>query len=130
MQDVFVSATANDIRQLAPEQIRQRRFGQIVFVDLPTPEDRAAIFNVHLARRGRNPETFDMEPLGDAADGFSGAKIEASVKAALLDAFLGGARQLATDDVLRRVRSIRPTSDVKREDIEELRRWAQESPGY
>ena len=57
MQDVFVSATANDIRQLAPEQIRQRRFGQIVFVDLPTPEDRAAIFNVHLARRGRNPET-------------------------------------------------------------------------
>jgi SpoVK/Ycf46/Vps4 family AAA+-type ATPase len=115
-QDLFVFATANDVRQLAPEQIRQGRFGQIVFVDLPTPEDRAAIFNVHLARRGRNPKTFDLEQPGDAADGFSGAEIEASVKAALLDAYLDGARQLATDDVLRRVRSIRPTSDVKREE--------------
>jgi hypothetical protein len=28
--------------------------------------------------------------------------------------------------VLRRVRSIRPTSEVKREEIEELRRWARE----
>src|SRR5205823_9263927 len=55
-QDVFVFATANDVRQLAPEQIRQGRFGQIVFVDLPTPEDRAAIFRVHLARRGRSPD--------------------------------------------------------------------------
>jgi hypothetical protein len=35
---VFVVATANDVRQLAPEQIR-RRFSQVVFVDLPTPED-------------------------------------------------------------------------------------------
>ena len=52
------------------------------------------------------------------------------MKAVLLDAYRDGARQLATDDVLRRVRSISPTSDVKREDIEELRRWAQESPGY
>ena len=101
-------------------------FGQIVFVDLPTPEDRAAIFRVHLARRGRDPESFRLDELAAATDGFSGAEIEAAVKAALLDAYLDGARQLISDDVLRRVRSIRPTSDVKREDIAELRRWAQE----
>jgi SpoVK/Ycf46/Vps4 family AAA+-type ATPase len=123
---VFVFATANDVRQLAPEQIRQGRFGQIVFVDLPTPEDRAAIFRVHLARRGRDPETFRLEDLAAGTDGFSGAEIEAAVKAALLDAYLDGARQLTSADVLRRVRSIRPTSEVKREDIAELRRWAQE----
>ena len=39
---------------------------------------------------------------------------------------MDGARELTTADVLRRVRSIRPTSEVKREEIEELRRWAQE----
>src|SRR5216684_2024934 len=110
-QDVFVFATANDVRQLAPEQIRQGRFGQIVFVDLPTPEDRAAIFSVHIARRGRDPETFRLEELAAAADGFSGAEIEAAVKAALLDAYLDGARQLTSDDVLRRVCSIRPRSE-------------------
>src|SRR5229473_717173 len=99
---------------------------QIVFVDLPSPEDRAAIFRVHLARRARDPEAFQLEELAAASDGFSGAEIEAAVKSALLDGYLDGARQLTTADVLRRVRSIRPTSEVKREDIVDLRRWAQE----
>src|SRR2546421_9657362 len=104
-QEVFVIGTANDVRQLAPEQLRQGRFSQVVFVDLPTPEDRAAIFRVHLARRGRNADDFHLDELAAAADGFSGAEIEAAVKAALLDAYLDGARELATEDVLRRVRS-------------------------
>jgi SpoVK/Ycf46/Vps4 family AAA+-type ATPase len=125
-QDVFVVGTANDVRQLAPEQLRQGRFSQVVFVDLPSQADRAEIFQVHLAKRGRDPETFDLEQLAEAADGFSGAEIEAAVKGALLDAFMDGERELTTDDVVRRVRSIRPTSEVKREEIEELRRWARE----
>ncbi|MBI4496634.1 MAG: AAA family ATPase [Chloroflexi bacterium] len=125
-QEVFVFATANDVRQLAPEQTRQGRFGQIVFVDLPTPEDRADIFRVHIAKRGRDPLAFELEQLAEAANGFSGAEIEAAVKAGLLDSFMDGARDLTTADILRRVRSIRPTSEVKREEIDELRRWAEE----
>jgi SpoVK/Ycf46/Vps4 family AAA+-type ATPase len=125
-RDVFVFATANDVRQLAPEQIRQGRFGQVVFVDLPTEEDRAAIFRVHIAKRGRDPEAFDLEGLAEAADGYSGAEIEAAVKGGLLDAFMDGERALVTADIIRRVRSIRPTSEVKREEIADLRRWAQE----
>jgi SpoVK/Ycf46/Vps4 family AAA+-type ATPase len=125
-QEVFVFATANDVRQLAPEQIRQGRFSQVVFVDLPTPEDRVDIFRVHLVKRGRDPESFNLEELAQAAGGFSGAEIEAAVKGALLDAFMDGRRELTTADMLTRVRSIRPTSEVKREEIEELRRWARE----
>src|SRR5437588_515421 len=45
---VFVIATANDVRELAPEQVREGRFTP-VFVDLPTRKDRADIFRVHLA---------------------------------------------------------------------------------
>jgi len=125
-REVFVFATANDVHQLAPEQIRQGRFGQIVFVDLPTLEDRAAIFGVHLSRRGRDPSGFDTEALAAAAEGFSGAEIEAAVKGGILDAFMDSARAVCTADVYRRVRSIRPTSEVKREEIGELRRWAQD----
>jgi SpoVK/Ycf46/Vps4 family AAA+-type ATPase len=124
--EVFVFATANDVRQLAPEQIRQGRFGQVVFVDLPTLEDRTDIFRVHLAKRGRDPEGFDLEELAQASEGFSGAEIEGAVKGALLDAFMDGAREVMTSDVLQRVRSIRPTSEVKREEIEDLRRWAKD----
>lgn len=125
-QEVFVVATANDVRALAPEQIRQGRFGQVVFVDLPTEEDRADIFRVHLAKRGRDPQTFDLEELARTANGFSGAEIEAAVKGGLLDAFMDGGRDLMTRDIVGRVRSTRPTSEVKREQIEELRRWARE----
>jgi hypothetical protein len=125
-QDVFVIGTANDVRQLAPEQIRQGRFGQVVFVDLPTPEDRADIFRVHLRKRERDPKAFDLEQLAEASDGFAGAEIEGAVKGAVLDAFMDETREVATADVLQRVRSIRPTSEVKREEIEELRRWARE----
>jgi SpoVK/Ycf46/Vps4 family AAA+-type ATPase len=125
-REVFVVATANDVRQLAPEQIRQGRFSQVVFVDLPTWEDRAAIFRVHLATRGRDPQTFDIEQLAQVAEGFSGAEIEAAVKAALLDALMDGVRAVTTEDVLERVRAIRPSSEVKREEIEELRTWARE----
>jgi SpoVK/Ycf46/Vps4 family AAA+-type ATPase len=125
-QEVFVVGTANDVRQLAPEQIRQGRFGQVVFVDLPTSADRADIFRVHLAKRGRDPIAFDLEDLARGSEGFSGAEIEAVVKMCLLDAFRDGPREVTTSDLLRRARSIRPTSEVKREEIEELRRWARD----
>lgn len=125
-QEVFVVGTANDVRQLAPEQLRQGRFSQVVFVDLPSEADRADIFRVHLARRGRDPQAFDLAELAHAADGFSGAEIEAAVKGGLLDAFMAGVGELTTGGILLRVRAIRPTSAVKREEIEELRRWARE----
>ena len=48
------------------------------------------------------------------------------MKGSLLDAYVDGERELTTRDVVSRVRSIRPTSEVKREEIEELRRWARE----
>jgi len=125
-QEVFVVATANDVRQLAPEQLRQGRFNQLVFVDLPGVGDRVDIFRVHLAKRGRDPQQFDLDQMAQAAEGFSGAEIEGAVKGALLDAFMDGARDVSTADILRRVRSTRPTSEVKREEMEDLRRWARD----
>ena len=93
---MFVIGTANDVRQLAPEQIRQGRFSQVVFVDLPSPEDRAEIFKVHLLKRNRDPEAFDLAELAQGSEGFSGAEIEAAVKGALLGAFVDGAREVNT----------------------------------
>ena len=123
---VFVIATANDVRDLAPEQVRQGRFTP-VFVDLPTPEDRAAIFAAHLARRGRAPADFDLDRLAEQSDGYSGAEIEEAVKGGLLEAFEDGARPLRTDDLLMALRGIRPIAQVKAAEVEDLRRWAREA---
>jgi AAA+ superfamily predicted ATPase len=123
---VFVIATANDVRELAPEQVREGRFTP-VFVDLPTQEDRADIFRVHLAKRQRDPAEFDLALLAERADGYSGAEIEGAVKEGILEAFEDERRQVRTEDILRALGSIRPLAQVKASDIEDLRRWARDA---
>src|SRR2546427_7136983 len=67
---VFVVATANDISQLPPELMRKGRLDEIFFVDLPTDEERREIFCIHLARRGRDPQLFDVESLAACSENF------------------------------------------------------------
>jgi SpoVK/Ycf46/Vps4 family AAA+-type ATPase len=123
---VFVIATANDVRELAPEQVREGRFTP-VFVDLPARDDRAEIFAVHLRKRRRDPADFDLALLADRSDGYSGAEIESTVKEALLEAFEDGQRPVRTEDVMRALAGIRPIAQVKSAEIEELRRWARDA---
>jgi len=124
--DVFVIGTANDFRGLAAEQTRQGRFSHIVFVDLPKLDDRREIFAVHLRKRNRRPEDFDLDELAEVTDGYSGAEIEAAVKAGLLRAFMDGEREVTTADIAIRARQIQPTSVVKREQVDSLRNWAKD----
>ncbi len=93
-------------------------------MDLPDKQDRAHIFGVHLRKRGRDPEQFDLASLAEASGGFSGAEIENAVKGGLLRAFSDNAREVATEDILAKINSTRPLSEIKREQIEELRTWA------
>ncbi|HMX27588.1 MAG TPA: AAA family ATPase [Blastocatellia bacterium] len=124
--EVFVIGTANDVRGLAAEQTRQGRFSHIVFVDLPTLDDRREIFRVHLHKRERAPDQFDLDELAEVTDGFSGAEIEAAVKAGLLRAFMDGERSVTTADIVERARQIQPISHIKREQVEALRNWAKD----
>ncbi len=125
-EQVFVVATANDVRGLPPEQLRQGRFGQVLFMDVPRAADRQSIFAVHLARIRRDPTAYDLAALAGATEGFSGAEIEGVVRAALGDAFRDGARALTTADLLARARRLTPVSVLKREEVESLRAWARE----
>ncbi|MEO1512163.1 MAG: AAA family ATPase, partial [Planctomycetota bacterium] len=64
MQDhespVFLVATANNIDALPPELLRKGRFDEIFFVDLPGEDARQRIFEIHLAKRKREPGAFDV----------------------------------------------------------------------
>jgi SpoVK/Ycf46/Vps4 family AAA+-type ATPase len=120
---VFVVATANDISQLPPELLRKGRFDEIFFVDLPAPRERAEIAGIHLAKRQRDPAAFDLAPLAEATDGFSGAEIEQAIVSALFDAFAGG-EELTTAHVLKACRESIPLSRTMREAIDTLRSWA------
>jgi len=121
---VFVVATANQVEALPPELLRKGRFDEIFFIDLPSKEERAEIFGIHLRKRKRDPAQFDLDALAEATPGFSGAEIEQLVVEALYDAFDKG-RDLTTDDLLNAVSATVPLSMTMREKIAYLRDWAE-----
>ncbi len=120
---VFVVATCNQIAQLPPELTRKGRFDEIFFLDLPDRAERREIFAIHLAKRKRDPARFDLAALAEASEGFSGAEIEQAVVSALYTAF-SRSSDLETGLVLEELRSTRPLSVTRQEELAALRDWA------
>lgn len=122
---VFVIATANDVSQLPPELLRKGRFDEIFFVDLPTEDERAKIASIHLQRKGRDPENFNIEQFVRATQGFSGSEIEQVLVSALFDAFeFDDGRDIDDDMLLHAAGEIIPLSYTAKEKIDFLREWA------
>lgn len=130
MQDrdspVFVIATANDVSNLPPELLRKGRFDEIFFVDLPSIDERKKIFEIHIAKRSRNPEKFDLNLLAKNSENFTGAEIESSIESAMYEAFSDNKRDIITKDILLALKNSVPISVIMREEINALRKWASE----
>jgi ATP-dependent 26S proteasome regulatory subunit len=122
---VFIVATSNNISVLPPELLRKGRFDEIFFVDLPGHDARCQLYDIHLRRRGRDPQQFELEKLAAASEGFSGAEVEQSIVAALYTAF-SRRQQLSTEVLLEELRQTHPLSVTRREDIARLRAWARD----
>jgi len=129
---VFVVATANTIHHLPPELLRRGRLDEVFFVDLPGAEARRTIAQIHLdtapARRlGAAPPLADpLDRLLDhaaAAEGFSGAEIEAAIIEARLEAF-AARRPLCAADLEAALSATIPLSQARSEEISTLRAWA------
>ncbi len=132
---VFVVATANRIDRLPPELLRRGRLDEVFFVDLPDRAARRSIARIHLetapARRlGEAPRLASklgaLLDLAAAAEGFSGAEIEAAIIEARLEAF-AGSRPLAADDLAAALQATVPLSRARSREIDALRAWARES---
>lgn len=121
---VFVVATANDVSQLPPELLRKGRLDEIFYVDLPAPEERTEIFRIHLAKRHRNPDSFDLAALLAASQDFSGAEIEEAIISALYDAFYAK-EELTTAHVVGALSQTVPLAKTMSEKIDAQRKWAQ-----
>jgi hypothetical protein len=130
---VFVVATANHPQRLPPEMLRRGRFDELFFVDLPNADARAAILDIHL-RSKPAAELGQAPPLADqpeaylaqarAAEGFSGAELEAALVEARLAAYARG-EALSAEDLEAALGVTVPLSQSRREDIAALRAWAQ-----
>jgi len=127
MQDrkapVFVAATCNNVTVLPPELIRKGRFDELFFVDLPNQAERRQIFSIQLAKRKRNPAEFDVEMVAAAANGYSGAEIDAAVQGGLYAAY-SEKKPLTTQSLIDALRQTVPLSTTRAEEIATLREWA------
>jgi ATP-dependent 26S proteasome regulatory subunit len=122
-EPVFVVATANRIEMLPPELLRKGRFDEIFFVDLPTRRVREEILAIHIRKKNRDLEHFDLHALAERAVGFSGAELEEAVREGMYDAFAAG-RELATEHIAHALERTFPLSRTMREQLDELRQWA------
>ncbi len=120
---VFVVGTANEVRSLPPELLRKGRFDEIFFVDLPTAHERLEILDIHLRRRGRDPEAWDLLAVAEETEKYSGAELEQLVVAALFRSFSAG-RELQQEDLVRVARETVPLAVTMDDRLKELREWA------
>lgn len=123
---VFVVATANDVTKLPPEFLRKGRFDEMFFVDLPTPEERDAIWQVVTRRRNRDFTAFSQQERAEiisATDGFSGVEIEAVFDGALFSAFREDTEPTAMHILDEAITTV-PLSRSMSDDLESIRSWA------
>ncbi|MDR2887622.1 MAG: AAA family ATPase [Bacteroidales bacterium] len=122
---VFVVATANNISDLPPELLRKGRFDEIFFVDLPTKEERANIFKIHLAKYGQSSIT-DFNCLAEKSKFFNGAEIEESVKEAMFLSYVENPdnNQISLRHLETAIEQVVPLSQTMKKKIDGLREWA------
>jgi SpoVK/Ycf46/Vps4 family AAA+-type ATPase len=107
--DVFFVATANDISKLPPEFARAERFDGVFFLDLPTGDEKNAIWDMYRRQYGI-PES-QARP-DDTS--WTGAEIKSCCRlAALLDVPLTQAAH-----------NVVPVAVTAAEQVERLRAWA------
>lgn len=107
--DVFVVCTANDVSKLPPEFGRSERFDGIFFLDLPSREEKAAIWDLYLTQFEIN-----RDQRLPADDNWTGAEVKSCCRlAALLDLPLVQAAQ-----------NVVPVAVTAAESVNQLQSWA------
>lgn len=118
---VYVVATSNDISALPPEFLRKGRFDELFIVDLPSPEERHRIFEIHLKKRGKLSDQVDILKLLKDTEGYSGADIESVVKKAVETAFISGDRTVTTERLKEAIKTTKPISVTLEDKIARLK---------
>jgi hypothetical protein len=120
---VFLVATANDIMRLPAELVRKGRFDEIFFVDLPGPENRREILEIHLRKRHFDAAKFNFDALIQATQGFSGSEIEQAIVSAMYTAHAKG-HDVSQEDLIAEIKQTRPLSVLMAEKVQKIRDWA------
>ena len=120
--NVFVVATANDLRMLAKKPELLQRFAETFFVDLPDLRSRIEILNIHLAPKHALPHDYLVD-VAKKLRVFSGREIRNVVRKALASSFKENLKHPTHQHLIDAAKLTVPTSITLKETIAELRKW-------
>lgn len=117
-EGIFFAFTANEIDGF-PDPLIDRC--DVWAFELPDAEERAAIWDIHIRKRKRNPKNYGVDLFTQGSDGFSGRQIEQAWSKAMLAAFNDGGREPTDKDVLEVLAGFIPTSVTMKSQIDNRR---------
>ena len=126
--DVYVIATANDLREIAsamPEMLRKGRWDDIWWVDVPDIDTRKKIIEIHLKKipkeRVDDSTWNNLDSIAKLNDGITGAEIAAAVNEASRLAYHQN-KTIDTNQLEESIKAIKPlAAGVK--GLDQTRSW-------
>ena len=99
-EETFLMCAANQLDSLRPEMLRADRFDKIMFVGLPSHEERSHIFNIHLSKIDTD-HVYNYDALAEASMYMTGAEIVASIRETKFYVTTDTFRPITTDDLIK-----------------------------
>lgn len=98
-EDTFLLCAANSLDSLRPEMLRADRFDKIMFVGLPSFEERKHIFQIHLSKIDTD-HSYDYDSLAEATQYMTGAEIVSLIRETKFYVVSESLRPIETNDIL------------------------------
>jgi len=99
-EETFLMCAANQLDALRPEMLRADRFDKIMFVGLPSHEERSHIFSIHLNKIDTD-HRYDYDALAEASMYMTGAEIVSSIRETKFYVTSDTFRPITTQDLLK-----------------------------
>ena len=126
---IYTIMTSNNVKDLPPELTRAGRLDAIFYFALPTEDEREAIFDLHLNKRGHKVAKTTLKKIAKETNKYTGAEIEQIVISAIRKAYVRMRKQDKTDykityeDLLEAKTNVIPVAVSSKETINELEDW-------
>jgi len=104
--NVFLMCAANQLDNLRPEMLRAERFDKIMFVGLPSFEERISIVKIYIDDIDSD-HNFNYEQIAEATAFFTGAEIKSLVKEVKFNIALNDGRTVITNDIINHIPRMR-----------------------
>ena len=123
----FVIMTLNRTKGLPPELLRAGRFDAIFYTDLPGPEERREILEVHMRKRQLDPAGYsdqEWKQLLDMTEGLVGAELEQLlIEARFISWAARQSPRPTLEEIQEAMGAIRPIAKTEAEAVQEIRAW-------